>query len=725
MPLAPKLQALGQYQQFVNWKLEPGSPKPVKVPVDVSGKKIDAHNPAHWLTVDQAYAIEAAMGFGVAFVLSDNDPFAVVDLDHCRDENGNWSQFAVDTCKYFEGATTEVSQSGNGLHIWMYGRIPEGYQTKNQGIGLEAYSRLRMMCLGGREVWNDNLTKLDYTNHLAQFVPHYMKPSIGSDLTVNDNWTTEPRPEYTGPEDDDQLIQKALATQTAANTFGAKASFKDLWTANVDKLRDAYPDNSPEREYDASSADLALATHLAFWTGGNCERIERLMWKSALTRDKWTKHKSYLRDRTILYAVNGCNNVYDYLAPSDNEHSSSSGIRATPYKWINPKDIPPRQWIYAHALIRGFVSLLIAPGASGKSTLLIGEALAIATGRNLLGSRVYGGPKRVWLWNLEDPKDELQRRVTGAIIHYKLTSVDLDARLYLDSGRDQELCVARQSRSGFEIIEPIVSELICELKRRQIDVLIVDPFVSSHQVPENDNGAIDAVAKTWAKIAHDANCSIVLVHHLRKLGGESANAEAARGASALVAAARSVRVINRMSKSEAENAGLESANGFFKIFDDKNNLSPAESENANWFRIRSTTLANGDFVGVVEQWQWPEISLSFGPAEILRAQEAISVGRFRESDQSPDWAGYKIGTALGIDTSVKHEKRFMKKMIAQWVSDGFLKITEGLDQTRKARKFIEVGESISVIAPPIQSGALQGGALVNQQAPPPQFLNRG
>lgn len=44
----------------------------------------------------------------------------------------------------------------------------------------------------------------------------------------------------------------------------------------------------------------------------------------------------------------------------------------------------------------------------------------------------------------------------------------------------------------------------------------VDPFVKSHKVIENDNGAIDDVVTEWAHIADECNCSIELVHHVRK-----------------------------------------------------------------------------------------------------------------------------------------------------------------------------------------------------------------
>ena len=54
---------------------------------------------------------------------------------------------------------------------------------------------------------------------------------------------------------------------------------------------------------------------------------------------------------------------------------------------------------------------------------------------------------------------------------------------------------------------------------KQIDVVMIDPFISSHQVPENDNNAIDAVAKTWTMIADITNTAIDLAHHTRKTGG--------------------------------------------------------------------------------------------------------------------------------------------------------------------------------------------------------------
>ena len=88
------------------------------------------------------------------------------------------------------------------------------------------------------------------------------------------------------------------------------------------------------------------------------------------------------------------------------------------------------------------------------------------------------------------------------------------------------------------------------------DVVIADPFISSHQVTENDNNAIDMVVKEWGRVAELGNCAVRLTHHARK-GEQEITAESGRGASALIAAARCVRVFNRMSKEEADKAGIE------------------------------------------------------------------------------------------------------------------------------------------------------------------------
>lgn len=366
-------------------------------------------------------------------------------------------------------------------------------------------------------------------------------------------------------------------------------------------------------------------------------------------------------------------------------------IAATPFIWRDPASILRRQWIYGHHLIRKFVSVTVAPGAVGKTSLTIADGLALASGRNLIGTPVYGDPKRVWLWNLEDPRDEIERRVVATMLHYGMKPEDIGDRLFLNSGRDHPLCIARQERNGATILEPVVDALVAELVARRIDVLVVDPFVSSHAVSENDNSAIDAVVKTWGRVAERANCAIELVHHVRKQGDAEATAESARGAKALTDAARSCRVLNRMTKEEAEKAGLQTHRGHFRVTDDKNNLAPPAPDEAVWFAMTSVKLPNGDNVGVVTPWTWPSALDGVTVHDLYAVQQAIDGKGYRASNQAKNWVGYALAEVLGLDATVKADRCKIAGLLKTWIKNGALVETSVKDETRRERPAIEVG----------------------------------
>lgn len=78
------------------------------------------------------------------------------------------------------------------------------------------------------------------------------------------------------------------------------------------------------------------------------------------------------------------------------------GLSLAPCPWIDEATIPPRTWLYPPHYIRKFISLLISTGGIGKSSLAIVEALAMVSGKPLLGI-TPAGPMRALVWNGEDP----------------------------------------------------------------------------------------------------------------------------------------------------------------------------------------------------------------------------------------------------------------------------------------------------------------------------------
>jgi hypothetical protein len=373
------------------------------------------------------------------------------------------------------------------------------------------------------------------------------------------------------------------------------------------------------------------------------------------------------------------------------------GISATPYAWRAPETIARREWLYGNLLIRKFLSATVAPGGVGKTALDTAETLAQVSGQPLLGVEVLQ-PLRVWHWNLEDPQEETVRRVQAAALHYGLTSDDIGDRLFVDSGRDQRLVIATATRNGAVISRPVVDGLIAEIVRRKIDILKIDPFVSSHETSENDNGAMDMIAKEWSHVADAGNCAVHLTHHTRKLGSNETEVtvESSRGAKALTDACRAVRAINRMSDKEAQDSGVDNPRLYFRAFNDKSNLAPP-ADKSDWFKIESVQLGNGpqgrgDSVGVVTAWEWPSAFGGVTTDDLFRVQKAIAAGEWRQSPTAKGWAGSAVADVLGLDLTDQAAKAKVKSLLRTWIENKALKVVQRPDESRHDRPFIEVDQ---------------------------------
>jgi hypothetical protein len=378
-------------------------------------------------------------------------------------------------------------------------------------------------------------------------------------------------------------------------------------------------------------------------------------------------------------------------------HPGHGGIIAAPFQWLDPATIPQRQWLYGRHLIRGFVAADIAPGGYGKSSLIVAEALAMVTGRPLLGDEP-AGRLRVWQINLEDPRDELQRRFAAAAIHHRVRPEDIGGRLFVNSGRDTSFVIATETRDGVQIASPVIEAIKAEILNKAIDVLQVDPFVACHGVTENDNTKISAVVRQWAMLAEATGCAVVLVHHARKGGGQAFGVEDARGASALIAAVRSARVLNGMTREEAERANIDNPASYFNIINGKANLAP-RSDKATWLHIVGVPLGNGcasdpngDYVGVVEPWSWPDPFADVGIDDAKEIQRRIAKGEFRVDHRSTTWAGNIVAEVIGFDLSDTAARATVQKLLNGWVATGALRVVTRKDKKRVDRRFFEVGQ---------------------------------
>ena len=379
-----------------------------------------------------------------------------------------------------------------------------------------------------------------------------------------------------------------------------------------------------------------------------------------------------------------------------NDNHPISIITPSRFNWADPSKLAPRAWLYGHHLIRKYVSATIAPGGVGKSTLVVTDALAMASGRSLMGMQVHK-QLRVWVWNGEDPADEMRRRVSAAMLWHDIQPAEIEGRLFLDSGRDTPIKIGQASPNGAQIAMPVIESLIGAIRDRKIDVLVADPFVSLHALPENDNGAMDAAVKAFALVADRTGCAIDLVHHSRKLNGADADIDAARGGSAIAGAVRAARALNVMSKDAAEGFGIEERDrrSFVRIDDAKANLAPASS--ARWFRLASQPLGNGtpdsqeDFVAVAGPWTPPDAFDDVSVSDLYRVQLAVDGKGLRESIQSPEWVGHEVAKVLGLNSDAKADKAKIRQLLRTWIANGALRVERVQDGKGKVRPIIAAG----------------------------------
>ncbi len=369
----------------------------------------------------------------------------------------------------------------------------------------------------------------------------------------------------------------------------------------------------------------------------------------------------------------------------------------------DPATIPPREWLYGTRLIRSFVSVLAAPGGVGKSALALGIAVALAAGRPILGERVHHSVP-VWLLNLEDPLDELNRRLAALLQLHGLPASEVAGRLYLNSGRTRRLTMAAADGEA-AIAHPDREPLIEAARTAGIGAVVVDPFVKSHRLDENSNMHMDAAATAWAEVAEATGAAVLLVHHVRKGssgGAAAADVDITRGAKSLTDAARAAFLLSVMTVEEAQNLAVPERDRwrFVRLDDAKANLAP-RAETARWFRLESVALGNatpayphGDTVAA---WKPPSPFRDLSSADCNRALDLIAAGpgtgaayaAWRRGRSGERWAGRVLTREFGL------AEGDAARVITAWMRAGVLEEATYHDgQQRKARLGVRVVDAL-------------------------------
>lgn len=232
-----------------------------------------------------------------------------------------------------------------------------------------------------------------------------------------------------------------------------------------------------------------------------------------------------------------------------------------PKKWSPPPAITEGEWDAAQpappCIVENFyyadVGVFIAPGGTGKTTLVLFEAVHIALGLPLFGLQITN-PGRVVVLTAEDSREMLVAR-----LRFICNQMNLDeAQMQLVR---ESIMVSDVSGTGFKLTEVLrdvvapskqVDSLTTGLQSFKPAVIFIDPAVSfgigESRVNDAEQGLIDA----GRRIRNELKCAVIYVHHTGKQNArdKSGDQYAGRGGSAFADGSRMVQVLQVMEPKE-------------------------------------------------------------------------------------------------------------------------------------------------------------------------------
>src|SRR5262245_2011813 len=486
LPVRPECipAQLTAIDQWVLWRGEAVKGKHTKVPYRVSDptRHASVDDPSSWASC--ADAIDGySLGHhdGIGLVLTEPLGLVGIDLDEpCLDETSAplpWCQAIIARLSSY----TERSP-GAGLRLYVYATLPPNgrHRIGKKGTpgAIEVYSASRFFTTTG---WHVAGTPTTVEHRADVFAAWYAETFPSQDPPAE---SPPPAPAGGLSLDDSTLTTKMF---NAANGDPLRALYLG---GNWEAL--GYPSHS--------EADLALCRGIAFYTGNDPDRIDRIVRESALYRpDKWDSKRGTTTYGaiTIAKAIASTTETYGHSVirprlsrrdpPPDLDRPTDTRRAPKVVPLHGAKTMTPDTSLAARATLRvsatgtlttvdilgiglgDFLSqefpdavpyitgVLTEDGCGwiggeeklGKTYWALAEALALALGLPLAGRFPVSTPRKVLFIEEEDPPRRTHRRLRALLRGYGLDPDDPALRTRLNAQFRIEVC------SGFSLDSPV------------------------------------------------------------------------------------------------------------------------------------------------------------------------------------------------------------------------------------------------------------------------------
>lgn len=278
---------LKQLKNWCVWKFEKRNGKRTKIPFNAeTGEFAKSNDKSTWSSYETAVNAEGVDGIGFFF----EPPYLGIDIDDIDDDlhrfkQGDKLDNIVSEFNEAFKSYTEVSPSGNGLHIIVKGKIPGSRRRKGN---IEMYDSGRFFTMTGK-----NIGKYKDVTEVSEQVFKTIYEKYLPDNTVK----------YPTTNNYQQNIHNLSEIDVINEIYKSKQAklFDDLMKGNYEPYYTSH-----------SEADMALANILAFWCARDYSQMDSIFRQSNLYRDKWDEKRknSTYGEQTLFKAINEANNIY-------------------------------------------------------------------------------------------------------------------------------------------------------------------------------------------------------------------------------------------------------------------------------------------------------------------------------------------------------------------------------------------------------------------------------
>lgn len=229
--------------------------------------------------------------------------------------------------------------------------------------------------------------------------------------------------------------------------------------------------------------------------------------------------------------------------------------------WRQPGPILPDEWCAARpapdCIVEDYlyadVGLLIAPGGTGKTTLILFEAVHIVLGLPFFGLEVRK-PGAFLILTAEDSREMLVARLREICEAMRLTAEqkNIVAQRVLISDVSGDGLRLTEVYEGVVMPSPVLGEIVGGCRQIAPVLVTIDPAVSFGVGESRVNDAEQGLVEAGRRLRRELNCCVRYIHHTGKANARERTTDqySGRGGSAFADGARMVAVLQRMTADE-------------------------------------------------------------------------------------------------------------------------------------------------------------------------------